>query len=222
MAKSAIEKRDGAAPPKVEVLEAAKGSSYPPGRMLVPSPLEVDAIVRRIPEGRVLAVGELRANMARNHRADYTCPMTTGIFLRIVGEAAEEERALRGGAIAPYWRVVHDDGTMLDKLPGGPEVQARRLADDGVTVLHLGKPRVDVEHFGWHPPLLGKAAARRPAPSPGPAPARARAEGPRQPPGRPSKIHQASDPPSAPQPRPAAGGTRKPADRRQGRPGPRR
>lgn len=162
MAKSAIEKRDGAAAAKVEELTEAKGTAYPPGRMLVSSPLEVDAVVRRIPEGRVLTVGALRANLARNHRADYTCPMTTGIFLRIVAEAAEEERAAAGGRIAPYWRVVHDDGTMLDKVPGGADLQARRLDGEGVVILRLGKARVDVEHYGWSPPQLGKAAGRRP------------------------------------------------------------
>ena len=161
--KSAIEKRDHAPPAKVEVLTESKGSAYPPGRMLVSSPLEVDAVLRRIPEGRVLTVGELRANLAGNHRADYTCPMTTGLFLRIVGEAAEEERAALGGAVTPYWRVVQDDGALLDKLPGGPEAQARRLSTEGVVLFHVGKlPRVsDVEHYAWHPPLLGKAAARR-------------------------------------------------------------
>ena len=175
MATSAIDKRDRCAPAKVEELAEAKGASYPPGRMLVSSPLELDAVIRRIPEGRVLTVGALRDNLARNHRADYTCPMTTGIFLRIVAEAAEEERPALGGRIAPYWRVVHDDGSLLDKLPGGVEAQARRLTDEGVDVLFLGKtPRVTtVEHFAWDPPLLGKAALRKPPP---PAPVRAKAK----------------------------------------------
>jgi alkylated DNA nucleotide flippase Atl1 len=155
---SAIDKRDSAAPPKVEVLTVAKGNNYPPGRMLVSSPLELDAIVRRIPSGRVLTMGALRDALARNHRADYTCAITTGIFLRIVAEAAEEERAA-GARVAPYWRVVRDDGTLNDKLPGGVEAQARVLSAEGVTVLHLGKlPRVtEVSHFAWTPPPLGKS-----------------------------------------------------------------
>src|SRR6187549_1233703 len=117
----AMAKSDGAPAAKVEVLEVAKGPGYPPGRMLVSSPLEVDAVIRRIPEGRVLTIGALRANLARNHKADYTCAMTTGIFLQIVAEAAEEERPARGGAVAPYWRVVENDGKLNEKLPGGVE-----------------------------------------------------------------------------------------------------
>lgn len=162
---TAIEKRDQTGPAKVEVLAEGKGNNYPPGRMLVSTPRELDAVIRRIPEGRVLLLGALRAVLARDRRADYTCPITTGIFLRIVAEAAEEERAAGGGRLAPYWRVVRDDGSLIDKLPGGTAAQARRLEAEGVHVLKLGKRHLlgDVEHFAWDPPPLGKAGrGRRP------------------------------------------------------------
>ncbi len=157
MARTAVDKRDHADPPRVETLTEAKGN-YPPGKMLISSPIEIDALVRRVPEGRVLTMAALRANLAKAHRADYTCPLTTGIFLRIVAEAAEEERAARGGVVAPYWRVVRDDGALIETLPGGTEAQARRLVAEDVTVLFLGKvPKVtEVSHFAWIPPALGK------------------------------------------------------------------
>lgn len=162
MARTAIEKRDQTGPAKVEVLQKAKGGNYPPGKMLVSTPREIEAIVRRIPEGRVLTLGALRTALAKNHRADYTCPITTGIFLRIVGEAAEEERAAGKPGVAPYWRVVRDDGTLIDKLPGGDTAQAKRLEQEDVEVLHLGaKHRLsDVEHYAWTPPPLGKRPKR--------------------------------------------------------------
>ena len=166
MATSAIARRDQSPPPRVEVLTTARGPGQPAGRMLISSPLEIDAVVRRIPEARVLTLAALRANLARNHKADYTCPLTTGGFVRVVADAAEEERAAGIGRTAPWWRIVRDDGSMLDTLPGGPIEQARRLAAEGVTVLHLGKlPRLtDVEHFAWSPPLLGRAAGKKPPP----------------------------------------------------------
>src|SRR4051812_1934494 len=111
MTKSAREQRDGAEPAKV--VEDAPGKGGSPRRMLVSSPLEIDAVVRRIPEGRVLTLGELRANLAGNHKADLTCPTTTPQFLRIVALAADEERAAGQAGTAPYWRVIHDDGTMI-------------------------------------------------------------------------------------------------------------
>jgi alkylated DNA nucleotide flippase Atl1 len=100
--------------------------------MLVASPAEVEAIVRQVPSGRVLTLGTLRALLATKWRADYTCPLTTAIFVRVMAEAAchqhEETRA-------PYWRVVRDDGRLLDRLPGGAREQARHLRSEGLAVV---------------------------------------------------------------------------------------
>jgi alkylated DNA nucleotide flippase Atl1 len=60
------------------------------------------------------------------------CPLTTGIFLRIIAEAAEEFARAGGETVAPYWRVVRDDGAMIEKFPGGAKAQARRLAAEGI------------------------------------------------------------------------------------------
>ncbi|MBK7539433.1 MAG: MGMT family protein [Myxococcales bacterium] len=153
MVKTAVQKRDEAPAPHVEVLLTSKGPQYPPGRMLVASPLEVQEVVMRIPPKRVLRLGDLRATLATKYRADYTCAMTTGLFLRIVAEAACAERGKKGPAI-PYWRVVRDDGELIDKLPGGTAAAAAQLEADEVAIFHLGQRVVvaNVEHYAWVPP----------------------------------------------------------------------
>ncbi|MFN7456147.1 MAG: hypothetical protein ACK5U0_02025, partial [Gemmatimonas sp.] len=40
----------------------------------------------------------------------------------------------RAGEV-PVWRVVSENGALLDKLPGGPERQAARLTAEGVAVV---------------------------------------------------------------------------------------
>lgn len=127
--RSAVAKRDGAAEPVVKTMDRAMGSNYPPGRMLIASPQSIEAAVMAIPRGQVLTLPALRARLAKQFKADYTCPITTGIFLRIAAEAALEEG--RADAV-PVWRVVRENGACLDKLPGGPEAQAARLAKEGV------------------------------------------------------------------------------------------
>jgi alkylated DNA nucleotide flippase Atl1 len=116
--------------------------------MLIASPREVQALLMRVPEGRVVRFGTLRAQLATRFAADYTCPITTGIFLRIAADAAEEERLLGASALMPWWRVVRDDGALLTKLPGGAAAQARHLAREGHEITHVrGVPRkvADVE-----------------------------------------------------------------------------
>src|SRR5271169_1228459 len=80
------------------------------GMMLIPTALEVDAMVRKIPYGQVSTLGQIRSRLARWHNADVTCPLVTGIYLRIVAEAAEEDRLAGKTDITAYWRVVRDDG----------------------------------------------------------------------------------------------------------------
>jgi alkylated DNA nucleotide flippase Atl1 len=101
------------------------------GMMLIPTALEVDAMVRKIPYGQISTLAQIRKRLARWHNVDVTCPLVTGIFLRIVAEAAEEDRLSGNDDIAPYWRVVRDNGGLNSKFPGGVELQARRLMDEG-------------------------------------------------------------------------------------------
>jgi hypothetical protein len=101
------------------------------GRMLIPKPLDVDALMRRIHEGKLATVDQIRERLARDFGADLTCPLTAGIFIRIAAEAAEEDSSRGEREITPYWRVIKGDGSLNEKLPGGVEAQAQRLRDEG-------------------------------------------------------------------------------------------
>ena len=72
--------------------------------------------------------------MAKDFEADSTCPLTTGIFVRIAAEAAEEDLQMGKSEITPYWRVIRDDGSLNDKLPGGVSAQAAHLEKEGHTI----------------------------------------------------------------------------------------
>ena len=109
----------------------------PPGNgiMLLPSPREVDALIRTVPKGRVITFSQIRQALARRYAADVTCPLVTGIFIRISAEAAEEDAAAGKTKITPYWRVVKDDGSLNPKFPGGAERQQERLRDEGHQII---------------------------------------------------------------------------------------
>jgi alkylated DNA nucleotide flippase Atl1 len=104
------------------------------GMMLIPTALEIDAMIRKIPHGQVSSISQIRRRLARWHAVDVTCPLVTGIFLRIVAEAAEEDRLAGMREVTPYWRVVREKGELNAKFPGGVEEQARRLAEEGHTI----------------------------------------------------------------------------------------
>ena len=104
------------------------------GMMVIPRPLDVDATIRRVRKGKLLTQSRLRQHLAEMSDAACACPLTTGIFVRIVAEAAEEDLGAGKKRVAPYWRLIRDDGKLLEKLPGGPAAQASRLSEEGFTL----------------------------------------------------------------------------------------
>lgn len=112
------------------------------GTMLIPTPKLVDDLLREVPKGKLVTIGEIRKRLANDFAADVTCPLTTGIFVRIVAEAAEEDRAGGRQRITPYWRVIKDDGSLNPKFPGGEQLQAQHLRREGLSVAHKGKRTV--------------------------------------------------------------------------------
>ena len=141
--KSAREKLEREGLPKV--VDDPRGR----GRMLIPRPLDVDALVRRVQRGKLATVDQIRERLAIDAQADLTCPLTTGIFLRIAAEAAEEDASRGEKDITPYWRVIKGDGSLNEKLPGGVEAQADRLREEGHSI-EPGK--------GSKPPLVADFA----------------------------------------------------------------
>jgi hypothetical protein len=106
-----------------------------PGSMLIPSPRQVEALMRAVPKGRLITVAGIRAILAAEHMAGIACPLTTGIFVRIAAEAAEEDARAGKTRITPYWRVVKDDGSLNPKFPGGASRQAERLRAEGHRIM---------------------------------------------------------------------------------------
>ena len=123
-----------------------KMSRFGKGTMLIPTPKLVDELIRRIPSGKLVTVGEIRRKLAADFVADVTCPLTTGIFIRIAAEAAEEDRASGRRRITPYWRVVKDDGSLNPKFPGGEKLQTQCLREEGLSIVRKGK-RAAVRDF---------------------------------------------------------------------------
>jgi alkylated DNA nucleotide flippase Atl1 len=109
--------------------------------------MAIDEIVKTIPKGELMTSGKLRAMLADKFEADYACPMTTGIFLRIAAEYANEQMNNGVKKVTPFWRVIRDDGSLIDKLPGGIEHQAELLEKEGFTFIPKGKSNLRVKGF---------------------------------------------------------------------------
>jgi hypothetical protein len=104
------------------------------GKMLIATPLLVDALIRKVEKGKLVKVRQLRERLAKDFKVDSTCPLTTGIFVRIAAETAEEDLQMGKSEITSYWRVIRDDGSLNEKFPGGVVAQAAHLREEGHTI----------------------------------------------------------------------------------------
>lgn len=92
-------------------------------KMLIPTPKLIDDYIKQIPEGKTVGTATIRKDLAMEHGAEVTCPLTTGIFLRIVAEAAYEEyqQGKPVSKITPFWRVIDEKSPTAKKLTFGTE-----------------------------------------------------------------------------------------------------
>lgn len=130
MGKSWDEKLLTSKPPRVEVVEKAFWGMIPGDRMLISSPKEIDALIREIPLGETRTVTQMKQTLADRHRAKITCPLTMGIFLRIVCEAAQAriEAGEPIDSVTPFWRAIEPKSALRKKFSFDPSVIDQHLA----------------------------------------------------------------------------------------------
>lgn len=125
--------------PKVAKLTGPMAKRFGRGTMVIPAPIEVDALMRKVRAGNVTTIDALREQLAIKHRATMACPMTTGIFAWISAHAAAEAEAAGKSRITPYWRSLKSGGELNPKYPGGLADVRRRLEAEGHSVIARGK-----------------------------------------------------------------------------------
>jgi hypothetical protein len=117
--------------PKVAPITGRMSRKWGEGIMVVPAPLEVDALMRQVPKGRLATIHQLREALAQKHHANVCCPITTGIFAWISAHAANEAQAAGKKRVTPWWRTVKAEGELNPKYPGGLAAQSSLLRAEG-------------------------------------------------------------------------------------------
>jgi hypothetical protein len=125
--------------PKVEKITAKKSARWGQGTYVVPAPVEVDELMRRVPKGKLTTIDQLRSALANKHGATIGCPITTGIFAWIAAHAAAEDESAGKKRFTPYWRTLKTGGEINPKYPGGIAKISRLLAAEGHRVFQKGK-----------------------------------------------------------------------------------
>jgi hypothetical protein len=125
--------------PKVELIDEKLSKRWGTGTVVIPAPIEVDQMMRKVSKGKLTTINEIRSALARKHKATIGCPITTGIFAWISANASEEQKRSGQKNLTPYWRTLKTGGFLNEKYPGGVEAQRKLLEQEGHLVVQKGK-----------------------------------------------------------------------------------
>lgn len=128
--------------PKLQVItDPASIKKNGGDRMYFAPPIDYDRVMKRVPAGKVITVGIIRDYFAKQSGADFTEPITAGIFVSIAAWASYQ----RAADETPYWRTLKAGGELNEKYPGGAVAQKKRLEAEGHTVITRGRKNIDEE-----------------------------------------------------------------------------
>lgn len=125
--------------PKFQTITDAKSiEKYGGDRMYFAPPIEYDKVMKRVPYGKITTVGKIREYFAALSGADFTEPITAGIFVSIAAWASYQRTADE----TPYWRTLKADGELNAKYPGGVEAQKAKLEAEGHIIIQKGRKSI--------------------------------------------------------------------------------
>ena len=125
--------------PKLQIITDKKSiEKYGGDQMYFAPPIEYDKVMKRIPYGKVTTVGKIREHFAALSGADFTEPITAGIFVSIAAWASYQ----RSTDETPYWRTLKAGGELNSKYPGGVEAQKEKLELEGHVIVQKGRKNI--------------------------------------------------------------------------------
>ena len=125
--------------PKVQILtDKVSIKKYGGEKMYFAPPVTYDEIMKTVPYGKLITVGSIREYLAKKNHADFTDPITAGIFISIVAWASYQ----RSQDETPYWRTLKSNGELNPKYPGGVEAQKEKLESEGHIILLKGRKNI--------------------------------------------------------------------------------
>ena len=121
--KSWLDKLNENKEPKIKKIDIDFADIPAGSNMFIATPKLIDQYINEIGVGKRIDLKTMRKDLAIEHNADYTCPVTTGIFLRIVAEANYEklQQGIHLQEITPFWRVIEPNSALAKKLTFGQD-----------------------------------------------------------------------------------------------------
>ncbi len=133
---------------KIHVITPEWEKKLGKGKILIPNALDIERLINKTKKGELLTNDIITETLAKEKKVQVTAAIPTGIYLKFIALAAEEERPVKEDNVTPYWRVLKPDGEINIKYPGGAERQIALLESEGHSIEHgKGKKPPKVTSF---------------------------------------------------------------------------
>lgn len=125
-------------PKFVKITDGQSIKKYGGDYMYFAPPIYYDEMMKKVPFGKLTTVGEIRKYFAKKNHADFTDPITAGIFTSIVAWASYQRKSDE----TPYWRTLKNNGELNPKYPEGIELQKQKLEEEGHIIIQKGRKNI--------------------------------------------------------------------------------
>lgn len=148
--------------PKIQVVtDEATIKKYGGTKMYFAPPIAYDRLMKTVPQGKVITVGAMREYLAGTNGADFTDPITAGIFVSIAAWASSQ----RAEDETPYWRTLKANGELNPKYPGGTQAQKEKLEAEGHVIIQKGRKNIKYYVKDYEQALFPLFSLQHPFPS---------------------------------------------------------
>lgn len=125
-------------PKYVKITDEGSIEKYGGDNMFFAPPKDYDEVMKKVPFGKLITVGDIREYFAKKNNADFTDPITAGIFTSIAAWASFQ----REKDETPFWRTLKNNGELNPKYPGNIELQKSKLESEGHTIIKKGRTNI--------------------------------------------------------------------------------
>ena len=119
---------------KIQVITPEWQDKLGKGKILIPNALDIEQLINKTKKGELLTNDIIRETLAKEKNVQVAAAIPTGVYLKYIALAAEEERPVKKDKITPYWRVLKPSGEINIKNPGGAEKQIELLTAEGHSI----------------------------------------------------------------------------------------
>ncbi len=133
---------------KIHVITPEWEEKLGKGNILIPNAVDIERLINKTKKGELLTNDSIREVLATEKKVLLTAAIPTGVYLKYIALASEEESGNNKETVTPYWRVLKPDGAINIKFPGGEEKQVALLQSEG-HLIEMGKGKKPPKVVGF-------------------------------------------------------------------------